>query len=210
MTGPFYLNSKDYNHAVGVIPYDPAKGRALLAAAGWADTDKDGILDRNGKKFTFTFTISSNSKFAERLATIMKEDFAKAGIQMEINRYEWAVFVKKLDERDFDAVTLAWSLDWDGDQYQLWHSSQISAGSNFCSFSNPEADELILKARLAFDRSERMRLNHRFHEIINDEQPYTFLFCSPALVAVSKRFDNVKVHVLGLNFTEWKVKADNE
>ncbi|HRY16706.1 MAG TPA: peptide-binding protein, partial [Candidatus Competibacteraceae bacterium] len=63
--------------------------------AGWFDSDKDGILDKNGKKFSFTFSITSASKFSERLAIILKEDLSKAGIEMNINRYEWAVFVKK-------------------------------------------------------------------------------------------------------------------
>ncbi len=32
------------------------------------------------------------------------------------------------------------------------------------------------------------------------------MFTTPALVAVSRRFDNVKVHTMGLDFEEWKVK----
>jgi peptide/nickel transport system substrate-binding protein len=208
VTGPFYIYDKYYNHAVQPLPYDPEKAKELLNNAGWVDSDGDGILDSGGKKFSFTFTIASASKFAERLATILKEDFAKVGIQMEINRYEWAVFVNKIDKRDFDAVTLGWSLSWEGDPYQLWHSSQVKAGSNFCYFINREADEIIEKARKEFDVNKRIVLYHRFHEIIHDEQPYTFLYCTPALVAVSKRFTNVIVHKRGLNYAEWKVTGN--
>ncbi|HOM88930.1 MAG TPA: peptide-binding protein, partial [Spirochaetota bacterium] len=137
-----------------------------------------------------------------------KEDFAKVGIQMDINRYEWSVFVNKIDKRDFDAVTLGWSLSWEGDPYQLWHSSEVKAGSNFCYFINREADEIIEKARKEFDVNKRIALYRRFHEIIHDEQPYTFLYCTPALVAVSKRFTNVIVHKRGLNYVEWKVTGN--
>ncbi len=210
VTGNAYIHSKYYNKNVKPWPYDPARARKLLRQAGWIDHDGDGILDRDGRKFSFTFTISSASKFSERLVTILKEDFSKNGIEMNIVRYEWAVFVQRLDKREFDAVTLAWSLSWEEDPYQLWHSSQIAAGSNFCGFSNREADFIIEAIREEFDEKKRLKLFHRFHEILNEEQPYTFLFCSPALVAVSKRFDNVKVHQRGLNFLEWKVKKTND
>jgi peptide/nickel transport system substrate-binding protein len=126
---------------------------------------------------------------------------------MNINRYEWAVFVKKLDERDFDAVTLGWSLGYSGDPYQLWHSSQIKEGSNFCAFSSAEADRIIEQARVEFNDDRRARLYHRFNRIVHEEQPYTFMFCSPSLVVVNKRFDNVKVHRKGLFIPGWNVRA---
>jgi peptide/nickel transport system substrate-binding protein len=125
---------------------------------------------------------------------------------MRIERYEWAVFVQKLNNRDFDATSVGWSLGYSGDPYQLWHSSQIKEGSNFCSFKHAEADRLIEAARLELDENRRTKLYHRFNEILHHEQPYTFMFCNPALVAVSKRFDGVKVHTMGLNYIEWKVK----
>jgi len=207
VTGNFYIESRSYNRDLEPWPFDPEKGKALLKQAGWSDTDGDGILDRNGKKFSFTFTISSGSKFGERLTSILKEDLSRAGIEMNINRYEWAVFVNKLNSRDFEAVTLSWSLGYGGDPYQLWHSSQTERGSNFCNFSNREADAIIEAARMEFNEDRRTRMYHRFHEIIHEEQPYTFLYSTPALVAVSRRFDNVKVHKRGLNYLEWKVKG---
>ena len=112
VAGTFFIKSKYYNHSLVPRKYNHKKGRRLLAEAGWQDSDNDGWIDKDGKKFTFTFTISSGSKFAERLATIMKEDLSKAGIDMEINRFEWAVFVQKLNKRDFDAVILRWSLGY--------------------------------------------------------------------------------------------------
>ena len=176
--------------------------------AGWRDTDGDGILDKNGEKFSFTFTVPSGRKYLERLATILKEDFSKAGIDMKINRYEWAVFVKKLHDRDFEAVALGWALGYSGDPYQLWHSREIKKGSNFCGFRNAEADRLIEQARVEFNEKRRRSLYHRFNRILHEEQPYTFMFCTPALVVVSKRFDNVKVHLMGLDYLEWKVRGE--
>lgn len=208
VTGPFYIFGKSYNRNLEPWPYDPPRARRLLAEAGWTDSDGDGILDRDGKKFSFTFTMSSGSKFAERLASIMKEDLARAGIEMEINRYEWAVFINKIQNRDFDATSLGWSdPDFQDDPYQIWHSSQIKGGSNYVGFKNPEADRIIEQARREFNEGRRIAMYHRFHEILHHEQPYTFLYTNPALAVVSRRFTNVRVHTRGMNFVEWRVRG---
>jgi len=208
VTGNFYVNSPDYNAAVEPYPYDPSKAVELLGEAGWEDRDGDGILDREGKPFSFEFLISAGSKFAEQLSTILQENLKKVGIEMTIRRLEWAVFIQKIDERNFDACTLAWSLSWESDPYQVWHSSQGEKGSNFVGFANEEADRLIEEARREFDDEKRRKLFHRFHEILHEEQPYTFLFTTEALVAVDRRFRNVKVYPLGLAPEQWWVPKD--
>ena len=205
VSGPFYINSRDNDASIEPLPFDPAGAQKLLAEAGWKRNSR-GELEKDGKPFHFVFTLPSGNSPAERLVTIVKEDMSKAGITMDINKYEWAVFVKKLDEHDFQAVMLAWSLSWDSDPYQLWHSSQMKEGSNYVGFSDPEADDLIVKVRTTFDYATRIGIYHRLHAIIHREQPYTFLFCRPELVVVSKRFGNVKVHTAGFDTTEWTVR----
>ncbi|OHD64790.1 MAG: hypothetical protein A2176_10720 [Spirochaetes bacterium RBG_13_51_14] len=206
VTGPFYIFGDSYNKKLKPWPYDPKRAKQLLKEAGWVDRDGDGTLEKDGIKFSFTFTISSGSKFAERLASILKEDFSKAGVDMDINRYEWAVFLDKIQSRNFDATSLGWSdPDFQDDPYQIWHSSQIKGGSNYIGFSNREADRIIEEARKEFNEKKRIAMYHRFHEILHYEEPYTFMYTNPALAVVSKRFTNVKVHTRGLNFVEWKV-----
>lgn len=209
MTGPFFPGGPQNNPEIAPLPFDPIKARELLGAAGWKDTNGDGILDKNGQKFSFEFLYSSGSTFAERLGTFMKEDLKKMGIEMRIVRLEWAVFLDRIGKKEFDAVMLAWLSPPESDPYQIWHSSQVLAAgsSNFISFANLEADRLMERARREFDEESRNKLYHRFHAILYEEQPYTFLFISPTMVAVSHRFDNVIVHKLGLDLREWKVMA---
>ena len=72
-------------------------------------------------------------------------------------------------------------------------------------FENSEVDSILEKGRQTFDKAERTRLYHRFHEIVADEQPYTFLYTGPALVARAVRFKNVKVYRSGVDVLEWKL-----
>jgi len=203
VSGNFYIKSPDYNQALKPHPYDPAKAIELLRAAGWEDHDRDGILDRDGAPFHFEFLLSSGSKFGEQVATILQENLKGIGARMDIRKLEWAVFIQRIDERDFDACTLGWSLSWESDPFQLWHSSQAEKGSNYVGFVNEEADRIIEAARREFDPAKRHRMYHRFHEIIHEEQPYTFLFTREDLEAVSSRFRNVNLYPMGPQPREW-------
>lgn len=207
ITGPFAPYSNQYNTAVQLISYDPIAAAKLLDQAGWRDSDGDGTRDKNGKKFEFEFLIPSGSP-AEKIAIIFKEELDRVGVRMNIVTMEWAAFLERLDKKDFDATSLGWSASVDSDPYQIWHSSQAttSSGSNFVSFRNAEADRLMDVARVTFDEKVRNEYFHELHKIIADAQPYTFLFNVSAHAAVSRRFENVIVHKLGLDTLEWQVK----
>jgi peptide/nickel transport system substrate-binding protein len=170
-----------------VVPYsfDLAGAAALLAEAGWEDSNGDGLLDKDldpddgddtRSNFTFKFLIYGNSPEYSSMANIYKEDLLKIGVKMGVDKADWSLMQKKMDEKNFDAFTGGWGLSWETDPYQLWHSSQadIPRGSNRVGFRNAEADVLIENLRKTFDPAERARLLQRFHQILHDEQPYTF------------------------------------
>lgn len=205
VTNPFYINSPAYDKSIDPYPYDPQKAEELLKEADWIDHDGDGIRDKDGVKFAFEFLLPGGSETGEKIATILKEELDNMGIQMDIRKTEWAVFTTRLNERNFDAVTLAWSMGVESDPYQIWSSTQAEKGSNFIGFKNDQADKLIEEARTEFDRDKRQELYRKFAEIIHEEQPYTFLFCRKSTVAVNKRFENVVVYPLGIDLLEWHV-----
>ena len=180
-----------------------------MREAGWTDHDGDGWLDRDGVPFRFEFLIPSGRRFAERLGSILKEDLRKMGIDMEIRQLEWALFIKNLDDRRFDAVTLGWVFGVEQDPYQVWHSSQADNGSNFVGFADAEADRLILEGRAEFDRDKRAALYQKLHQIVDRVQPYTFLYSSPYLVTLDRRFENVQIYPAGMDPLEWRVNRDS-
>lgn len=205
VSGNFFYESPDYDRTIEPWPYDPEEAASLLDEAGWVDSDGDGIRDKDGVPFRFEFTMTSGSQFADQVSTILKEELAKVGVEMSIRPLEWALFTRMLDDRTFDSVIMGWSLPVEADPYQVWHSSQTEKGSNFIGFSNREADLIIEEGRVTFDKEKRIKLYRRFHRIMHEEQPYTFLFVNESLVAVDRRFVNVNVYPLGLDTTEWWV-----
>lgn len=204
-TGTFYIFGPQSDPNIKPWPYDLEKAKELLDQAGWIDTDDDGVRDKNGVPFSFSYMIVGGTYLHEQIAKLVKDQAAKVGIDMSIDPYEWSVFIQKVQSREFDAVNMAWGSGLAGDPYQIWHSSQIGTGSNYIGFDNPQADAIIEQARRTLDDDKRNKLYHRFHRILHEEQPYTFVYTRPEQRFLDKRFQNVIMHKLGLDPHEWYV-----
>jgi len=202
---PFMPGTPEYHNQLARIPFAPEEAKKLLDESGWRDTDGDGVRDKDGEKFYFEVMTTNSNPVAEKILTVYQEDLARAGIVMEIRLLEWASLLERVDSRNFDAVLMGWQMPPDPDPYQVWHSSQAEKGSNFVGFVNKEADELIEKGRICFDRNERIQIYKRFQEIVYDEQPYTFLFAPKAILAVDKRVHGIRIYPFGVYEREWFV-----
>ena len=103
--------------------------------------------------------------------------------------FEWAVFLKDfINTGSFDAVVLGWSMGIDPDLYQIFHSSQAGPQQlNFAGYTNPEADDLIVRIRQEYDHDQQRALAHRLHHVIAEDQPYTFLYVGLATQVLDKK-----------------------
>lgn len=194
VSGPFFMDSPYYDSSIKPYPFDPEKAKSLLKEAGWEDHDGDGILDKDGRKFEFNVLSVTTSTMQEKMFPIIDEDMKKVGISMNINKVEWSVFIQRLEQKKFDVVSLSWSIPIDSDPSQIWHSSSadIEASSNHISFKNKEIDKLLENLRGSFNQEERIKICHEIHRVLNEEQPYTFLFCPDELLAINARYENVR------------------
>lgn len=199
------------NDAIEGPVFDPELSKKLLKEAGWIDSNGDGILDREGVEFEFEIITNKGNEQREKAATVIQRRLAEVGMKVSIKVVEWAAFINSfIDKKNFDAVILGWSLSPDPDQYDIWHSSKTRAKEfNFVSYASAEVDELLEQGRRTFDRVERKKHYDRIQEILDEEQPYTFLYVAYALPVVHRRFHGIDPAPAGIsyNFNEWYVPA---
>ncbi len=207
----FYAPRPECDFGREPVPYDPPAAVELLEEAGWTDTDGDGIRDKDGRAFEFTFMVPASSAEALRFVTKIKEDFDRAGLELNIQRQEWQTFVRRLREHDFDVCTLLW-LDTSPrtDPSQIWHSNARNGGSNYIGFSNERVDEIIEEARVTLDEERRIELYQELGRILYDEQPYTWMFTRPVLTLVSKRLRGVRTSLGWWYPQDWWLAEDGE
>ena len=198
---PFSPRSPQHDPAIEPRAFDPDKATALLAEAGYADRDGDGVLeDDAGEPFEFELVYYQENEDTERMVLFLKDLYARAGVHLKPMPAEWPVMLDLLGKRDYDAITLGWTSGVETDVYQMFHGSQTEdGGDNFVHFRHSEFDRLVDRARATVREEERMPLWQAVERIFHEEQPYTFLMRRKTLAFVDRRIRNLGVTKLGLN-----------
>ena len=190
-TCPFYAKGPDCP-PIDPVPYDPREATRLLDEAGWRDSDGDGWRDRDGHRFSFGLMIYPQSTISERIATLMKESYGRAGIEVRIQKTEWSAMARRLDEGEFDATALQWDVGPRSDPAPFWHSRSIGRGANHFGLEDPEVDRLIDEARLELDDGRRHALYRRLARRLYDLQPVMFLYVPVRLNLVHVKLRGVR------------------
>ena len=176
-TGIFTPQMWFFDPTITPLAYDPEKARQLLAEAGWKP-GPDGTLQKNGERFSFTLITNNGNEVRRDIATLAQDGLKKLGIEVKVELYEWAVFLKNhINKGDYDAMVLGWSLGNSYDQFQIWHSSQANPEQlNVVGYKNPKADRLLDEIRQEYNREKIIAMAGELQRTIYDDQPYLFLY----------------------------------
>lgn len=165
-----------FNPDVPKFEYNMEQARELLAEAGWKMGD-DGILEKDGEKFSFTIK-TSQGESREKVAVVAQQQYKEIGIEVDIEVMEWSAFVEDTGPPNwnFDAQVSGMSIGSDPDPSYFWHSKEIESGLNYSAYSNPEVDELLDKNTKVLDQEKRAEIIRKADAIVAEDQPVTFLY----------------------------------
>jgi peptide/nickel transport system substrate-binding protein len=189
ITGPYPPGSASYDESLAPLPFDPKAARALLAEAGVPS-------------LKLTFLLTAGSRTVEQLATLLKEDLARAGIELEVASVDFAVQLDRLRHHAFDVSALQWTMLLEQDNYPLFHSSQAEGGQNYGGYHSASADDLLEQIRRTPDDARRHQLDRALHKRVHEDQPYTFLAQPEVQTMEAPRVHGLLPSTDGFNFAE--------
>ncbi|WP_158277189.1 ABC transporter substrate-binding protein [Serinibacter arcticus] len=73
-----------YPDDLDTYDHDPEAAAALLAEAGWVDTDGDGVVEKDGEPFTFVLNFPTGNKTREQSAPIIQQNLQEIGLDVEL------------------------------------------------------------------------------------------------------------------------------
>ncbi len=188
--------------------YDPEGALELLAEAGW-EPGADGILEKDGEKFSFEILSNDGNVIRRDIGVIVQQMLAEIGVEANPRQMEWGAFLDQINppNYDFDAVVLAWALALDPDPTAIWHSREIEAGLNNISYRNDRVDELAAGNKQIVDQDERAAVIGEIYEILAEEQPYTYLYYPEQHILLNNRVEGFTHHprVNMYKVNEWYV-----
>ncbi len=216
--GIYHPDSWMYNPNIELLLFDIAKAQQLLDEAGWLKDEQDGwrykTIDGERVKFEFTLMLPQGSQVGPKIANYFQQDLRSIGVDMKTRTIEWATFQQMTRKHEFQAFIAGWGTGTDPDTgWNLWRTEEYNTGRNYGGYSNERVDELFTQGRQEFDHEKRKAIYQEIHNIIYDDQPYTFIFNRASTYAVNKRIRGVQSGPRGLfNFSPsikgWWTPAD--
>jgi peptide/nickel transport system substrate-binding protein len=140
--------------------FDPAAAAALLTAAGWIDSDKDGLRDQNGEKLKVTLVAVERTGKDPSLPgqATEREKFVeasrRAGVIIDVRTGSESTVEKRLKDGDFGVAIVEWHGMTDSDMRPLLGTG----GSwNFGRFSDVKIDKILADMAQRWDPGDRAK-----------------------------------------------------
>jgi peptide/nickel transport system substrate-binding protein len=195
---------REHSPTVRPIPFDTGAARTLLAAAGWTDTDDDGLVDRDGRPLRFEVEFISTDRARQDVLVAMQAMLRRIGVALVPRAYESSTWVQRLRTGSFTASFWGWG--WGPgvvgpNAEMIFHSRSIPPhGPNFAAARNPRADRLIDAILVEQDTGRARGLWTELEQLMIDDAVYAPIYLDPELFAVNARFRNVRFR--GIEWTE--------
>jgi len=171
--GPFPDNFKFGGNVVKDDPYDIEGAKKILEAAGWVDTDGDGIREKNGQKLTINWLTYTSRQELPLLAESVQASYRKAGIDVKVNATDnYRDFLKA---GKYDVFANAFVTAPTGDP-QYYFTTHVVKGSDYNRghYHNDKVEKLVEQLRNEFDTSKRSDLAVQIAQQILDDNAYIY------------------------------------
>jgi peptide/nickel transport system substrate-binding protein len=198
-----------YPKDVQPLAYDPQQAQQLLEQEGWRDTNGDGLRDRGGQPLRFTM-LSTDNTLNRAVVEMIQAQLRRIGVDVQTRVMEFQTMRAQHVARDFDAIFASWVLD----NFQmasavtaLFHSrlASVPGSTNRSSVTLPQLDRLIDQVARTTDEAQARTLWQQITEILQREQPITFMYWLNELAATRRTLQGVVMDPRGefVSVSKW-------
>lgn len=164
-----------WNADLKINSYDVAKAKSLLAAAGYP----------NG--FETTITLPAGNTVNAAIATVLKEQWSKIGVKVNLETLETATATTKFKKMETDITLRAWTNDMVDASQQVDYACVYANIKNFYTgWQDPEVEKLAQDAKSELNDKKRMAMYYKIQELYQRDIPMITLFHVPYPVAMKK------------------------
>lgn len=198
-SAPYGYDELDKQH------YDKDAAVAALEAAGYADSDGDGIVDKDGEALSLTITYSdaNYTSMLEAVQSMAKE----SGIDLALNLSDDLSSVEA--DGNFDIIGTNWQVLSTGDpQWFLDSLYKTGSASNYSKYSSADLDAVIEKLAGTFDVAERTALTVEAEKLLLEDNASIWLVGENNFVLANANVTNVTPYPIDYYFLDNKISIE--
>ncbi len=175
-----------YTSEIAQPGHDITRAKALLAEAGWTDSNRDGVLDKDGQRLSLVVRTHSEDPNRIQIVELLISILRSSGIDARAEITEFPALVGALVSGNYQVVLVGWLglVDPDRGMYNQFHSK---GSQNWEKYSNPRVDALLDEGRQKADPAERARVYREVARIVATDLPYYVLTYQGYIVGVNRR-----------------------
>ncbi|HEY6437316.1 MAG TPA: ABC transporter substrate-binding protein, partial [Ignavibacteriaceae bacterium] len=193
-----------FNDQVTAYEYNPDKAKKLFAQEGWKDEDKNGILEKGNKEFKFKLYYPVGNPLREYAAVVIKNNLMAVGIEVTTEKMELGAFIDNLYERKLDSWMAGWGIPIPLELKPYWYSDPSIGVLNFVSYQNVEIDKILDQLDRKISNRTKEELVKQFQLIIQQDEPVSFLYWTPNIIAHNNRIKNLNITPYGIMTHCWE------
>lgn len=208
--GPIQPLSWAYTDQVRRYDYDPGRARALLDEAGWRDTGRDGIRERDGRKLAFTLITQAGFTIRENIAQAVQRQWREVGADVRIQLQDGTTISARWFEGRFDAMLHWWQMPSDPEMTLFFAADRVPpAGRNINYLRDEALTQVLYASDRTVDLAERRRLLQDAQRRIAELAPEIPLYNITRLDVVPARLRNFRGNPTNTgifwNVHEWEI-----
>ena len=179
--GPLPQGVLGYTDNIPHIAFDQNHAKELLEAAGWKDTNGDGIREKEfGKEKKMEplnlVIVTAIGSDLEGAANKIAEQWKQVGIGVSVQTFSGNELRTAIQNRNYTILLLGVDLAADPDIYTLFHSSQkADPGRNFAAYENKNLDKVLENLRAEQNPENRATLAQEAQRMILEDLPAIFI-----------------------------------
>ena len=155
--------------------YDINKAKQLLAEAGKSN-------------LTLNLQISSGSTLYQQIATVLKEQWAQAGVTLNITQLDRTAVKSAFKKMDYEVEFSGWNNDIaDTSEWVDYSCVYANDKCSFTGWQNSNVEKWAEEAKKELDTTKRQKLYSNIQEAYQNDVPQIPLFSVPNTVAMSKQ-----------------------
>jgi peptide/nickel transport system substrate-binding protein len=173
LDAPFNLESEET--PPDPLPHDPGRARQLLSEASWADTDGNGVLERDGEEFRFELLVFGPGVDA---SVLVQNYLQQVGVAVEIQTLQMGATRTRMNAGEFEAGIFRTGRGY-LENFLLGARNPLEVRaqgrSSPIGYSNPELLAAAEGAAESSDPSDRKQLRELLWQTLQRDVPATFL-----------------------------------
>ncbi|MEH2069296.1 MAG: ABC transporter substrate-binding protein [Nostoc sp.] len=196
-----------------VYNFQPEKSKKILLEAGFKYNAQNQLVDADGNRVRFTLLTNSERKVRGDMASQIRRDLARIGIQVDLQILSFNSYLEKLK------VTQDWDCYLGGfagggiEPHSASNIWRITGGSHaFNQGAQPgdppligwevsdwekQIDRLYIQGAQVLDENKRKEIYYEYQRIASEQLPFIHLVEGLNLQAVHDRFQGIRYTALG-------------